>query len=268
MTELHHPFDQAIALAGDDPGVAHGHTSEHYWNTMSPFGGVTAATLLHAILLHPQRLGDPLALTVNFAGAIRPGGFVVRVHAQRTGRTTQHWQLALYQGDDPHPAMTGTAVFGVRRQTWGDNEAAMPSVTPPPALERYAPAVRLPFLERYDIRYADCDPFAGGASSLTHCWIADAPRRALDFPALAAYCDAFLPRVFVRQGKPSPIATVTMSMNFHVDGDALAARQWEQALGEARGNAFNGGFHDQEAKLWSDDGTLLATTHQLVWFKE
>src|SRR6478735_2487743 len=115
-----HPFDQALALTRIDADRYAGHTSEHYWNAISPFGGTTVATLLQAILTHPQRLGDPLAMTVNFAGPIRKGELTVRVHAVRTGRSTQHWQMEIRQEGDAEPALTGTAVFAVRRDTWSD----------------------------------------------------------------------------------------------------------------------------------------------------
>jgi hypothetical protein len=53
-----HPFDQAIALTRIDDDLYAGRTSEDYWNSISPYGGITVATLLNAILLHPRRLGD------------------------------------------------------------------------------------------------------------------------------------------------------------------------------------------------------------------
>jgi hypothetical protein len=52
-----------------------GHTSQAYWNMIGPFGGATAAVMLQAALVHPERLGDPIALTVNFAGPIGEGDF-------------------------------------------------------------------------------------------------------------------------------------------------------------------------------------------------
>jgi acyl-CoA thioesterase len=268
MTAALHPFDHAIALDAQAPDLFAGRTSEHYWNMISPYGGVTAAVLLQAILRHPARLGDPLAMTVNFAGAIRPGPFSVRAQPARTGRSTQHWQFELRQEGDTQAAALGTAVFALRRSTWSDTESRMPQVPEPAGLERYRPPRPAPFLERYDIRYADGNPFKGGDDSLTQNWVADVPPRPLDLPALAAYCDIFLPRVFVRRGAAMPIATVTMSINFHADAAALAQRPILGAFGEARANAFNGGFHDQEGRLWSECGMLLATTHQLVWFKE
>jgi len=39
-------------------------------------------------------------------------------------------------------------------------------------------------------------------------------------------------------------------------------------LGQARAQSFFNGFFDQSAELWNEAGHLLATTHQIVYFKE
>jgi acyl-CoA thioesterase len=267
MTASTHPFDQAIALTQEDD-VFRGKTSEHYWNAISPFGGTTVATVLNAILNHPLRLGDPLAMTINFAGPIKQGDFMIRVHPARTGRSTQHWQMELRQTGDAEPLITGTAVFAVRRNTWSDTESTLPNVAPPEGIARFPSPSKVPFLDRYDMRYVDCDPLNNEASSTTQCWISDVPLRPLDFPSIAAHCDTFIPRLFVRKGAARPISTVTLSINFHVDGATLAQEESPYTFGKSKANAFNGGFYDQEALLWSRQGRLLATTHQVVWFKD
>lgn len=263
-----HPFDQALALeaAGDD--LYRGHTSEHYWNMISPFGGTTVATLLQAILSHPRRLGDPLAMTVNFAGPLQKGEFSIRAHPVRTGRSTQHWQMEIRQGEDAEPAITGTAVFAVRRDAWSDTESTMPPAAAPEERDRYASPANVPFLRMYDVRYVDCDPLAGGSGSDTRCWISDMPPRALDFPSIAAHCDTFIPRLFVRKGGPTPISTVTLTINFHADSEALQKVEGHHTFATAKANAFNGGYYDQEGKVWSRNGILLATTHQMVWYRD
>lgn len=268
MSAATHPFDQAIALTCEDEHVFAGRTSEHYWNAISPFGGTTVATLLQAILAHPQRLGDPLAMTVNFAGPIKQGEFSILARPARTGRSTQHWQLELRQAGDAEPLMTGTAVFAVRRDTWSDTESRLPDVPGPEGIERYPSPSQVPFLNRYDMRYVGSNPLGAGDNSVTQCWISDVPPRRLDFASVAAFCDTFIPRLFVRKGAPRPISTVTLSINFHVDGAALERQESVHAFGESKANAFNGGYYDQEARLWAPDGTLLATTHQMVWFRE
>lgn len=263
-----HPFDQAISLTAVDDDTYAGQVSEPYWNSISPYGGITVATVLNALLLHPRRLGDPLALTVNFAGAIRKAPFSIRVRAARTGRSTQHWQMELHQDGDPQPLLTGTAVFAVARDTWADTEAVMPACPPPEAVQRAQPPLVIPFLQRYDMRYVDCTPFAANAHSTTQCWLADVPPRRLDFPSLAAFCDSFIPRLFVRMGAPRQVSTVTLGINFHVGAASLAEESSPFVFTRTRANAFNRGFYDQEALLWSASGALLATTQQVVWYRD
>jgi hypothetical protein len=72
-----HAFDAAIALAAQGEGLWQGHTSPAYANMIGPFGGVTAAQALNAVLQHPQRLGEPVVFTVNFATALADGPFLV-----------------------------------------------------------------------------------------------------------------------------------------------------------------------------------------------
>ncbi|MDB5931745.1 MAG: hypothetical protein JWR60_3452, partial [Polaromonas sp.] len=70
-----HPFDVALHLAPLDnaPGGYRGASSPAYWNMVGPFGGMTAATAVQAVMQHPGRLGEPIALTVNYAAALGPG---------------------------------------------------------------------------------------------------------------------------------------------------------------------------------------------------
>ena len=64
---------------------------------IGPFGGITAAAMVRAIESHPDRIGEPLALTVNFAAPIADGDFDISLRAARTNRTNQHWIVELSQ---------------------------------------------------------------------------------------------------------------------------------------------------------------------------
>ena len=99
---------------------------------VGPFGGITAAVLLRAIETHPDHIGEPLALTVNFTAPIADGGFDISLRAARTNRTNQHWIAELSQ--DGAVTTTATAVFGVRRDTWANTEAHPPTAPPPEQL--------------------------------------------------------------------------------------------------------------------------------------
>jgi hypothetical protein len=56
----------------------------------------------------------------------------------------------------------------------------------------------------------------------------------------------------------------------HIFDQALAPSPRAEALfpTQARAQSFFNGFFDQSAELWNAAGRWLATTHQIVYFKE
>ncbi|WFR74270.1 thioesterase family protein [Prescottella defluvii] len=99
-------------------------------------------------------------------------------------------------------------------------------------------------------------------------WVRDNPPRPLDFPALTSLCDVFYPRAFLRLGRFVPAGTVSLTVYFHADATMLAAQADDAVLGTARAQRFGKGYFDQSGEIWGRDGALLATTHQLVYFKD
>ena len=73
-------FDATIALQVDPTveGIYSGHTHPAWANMVGPFGGITAAALLNAVMLHPKRLGEPITLTVNFCAAVSDGPYHIQ----------------------------------------------------------------------------------------------------------------------------------------------------------------------------------------------
>lgn len=272
-----HPFDRAIALTAAEPaepaapGAVRrlaGATSPDYWNMAGPFGGITAATLLNAVLLQPDRLPVPLALTVSYCGAIREGGFDIAVRCLRGGRTTQHWAVELTQGPERDVMASALVVCVLRRETWGAREARPPEVEPAPAQFGARLGMGPPWIQRYREHLVRGELFRGNPHSETVTWIADAPARPLDYPALAAICDAFFPRIFLRRPSFVPIATVSLNVYFHAGHQVMAEQSSTPVLAQASGQVFNEGFCDQEGRVWGLGDHLLATTHQMVWYKE
>ena len=265
-----HRLDQAIALTPIAPGRWRGHTDLAYWNMAGPYGGFVAAVIMQALLVREDRLGDPLGLTVNFAGPLVEGPFEIEVRTPRSSRTTQHCYVEIRQGDDPatQVAVTATAVFAIRREVWSRPEAAAPKV--PRAAEvptiSGRPGVRWP--EMYEFRFVRGVPLQGERDdSHSVYWIKDKPDRPLDYPALASICDSAFPRIFVIRPQLTPVATVSMNSYFHGSAADLAAIGTQSVLIDTCANVFNQGFSDQQASVWSEDGRLLASTQQVVWYK-
>jgi acyl-CoA thioesterase len=265
-----HAFDAAIALASLGEGDWQGHTSPAYANMIGPFGGVTAAQALNAVLQHPQRLGEPIAYTVNFAAALSDGAFLVHSRPARTTRSTQHWVIEVYQGE--RTVLTATAVTALRRETWGATEMPMPQVPRPTDVPPPGRAGRVEWINRYDMRFIEggLPPAWDGThgSSRTQLWVRDHPPRPLDFASLTALADVFFPRIWRRRATMTPIGTVSMTIYFHANQAQLQATGTGYLLGQAQAQAFRNGYFDQTAQLWNEAGDLLATSHQVVYYKE
>jgi acyl-coenzyme A thioesterase PaaI-like protein len=266
-----HQLDQACSLQIRPDGLLDGATHPAYANMVGPFGGVIAATLLNAPLSSPERLGDPVALTVNFAAPITDGPFQIRRQATRTNRSTQHWSIELLQQDQV--CATASAVFAIRRETWSSTEITAPMMPDPNCVPVWKMLKPLAWPRSYRMQFTQgaLDELTAegmDGDSASSLWIRDEPARPLDFLSLTAISDAFFPRIFLRRGRWTPIGTVSMTTYFHACADTLAAQGSESVFGSARAQHFGKGFSDQTAELWGRDGTLLANSHQIVYFKE
>ncbi|UTD27397.1 acyl-CoA thioesterase II [Bradyrhizobium sp. WD16] len=267
-----HPLENATRLTWHD-GHWRGHTSPDYWAFIGPFGGATAATLLRAVLDHPDRIGDPLALTVNYCAPIAEGQFQIAIRAAKTNRSTQHWTMELCQQDGEALA-TATAVFAVRRPTWNHAVARIPHAPAPQTLARFENKLsRSSWIDRYDMRFVGGNPAFGATPQSepqpadTLLWLRDAEPRRLDYLSLVSMSDAFFGRVFHILGVLVPFGTVTLTTYFHGGAqDMVAENDW--VLGRAGASVFRNGFGDQSVELWAPDGRLLTTSIQATYYRD
>src|ERR1700758_1805550 len=128
LTRTQHLFDEATRVVAGDSRWQ-GRTSPDYYAFVGPFGGFTAATILRALIGHPQRAGDPLALTVNYCAPIAEGEFDLDVRLVKANRSSQHWSVELSQGGG-EVATLATAVFAERRPSWEHRVAQYPDAKP------------------------------------------------------------------------------------------------------------------------------------------
>ncbi|MCB1420291.1 MAG: thioesterase family protein [Notoacmeibacter sp.] len=271
MPDTLHPFDAAIALELVGPNRFAGKTSPVYANMAEPFGGVTAATFLNAVMMHPDKTGDPVAQTVNFCGAIADGAFEISCELKRGGKYTQHWSLELTQ--DGETRGTATIVTGARGEVFSHHDAGMPHA---PHFADVAPLPMpgpLKWLDAYEFRFVEgrpeisSTPFEPLRDSRSLLWIADRPARSLDHLALAAFADTFLLRLLKVRGTWAPMGTVSLTTYFHATSDEIARHGSGPVLGEAVSKRMHAQFFDQHMELWAEDGTLLASGAQVAWYK-
>ncbi len=268
---MNHPFDAAIRTTPEGPDTFTAVPHPDYANMVGPFGGITAATVLQTMIDHPLAEGHPLALTINYLAPIADGPITITARPVRTNRTNQHWHFGLAQNDGD-PVAHGTAVFGVRRDTWGATEATPPAAPAAADLPRAVFPDAIAWAQRYDMRFVTgaLESAAAGApseDSTSTLWLADSPQRPLDYASLASMTDAFYPRVMLRRGTYVPAGTISLTTYFHATPAEIAAQGTAPVLATARAARFGNGHFDQYGLVWGAGDTLLATTHQIVYYK-
>jgi acyl-CoA thioesterase len=264
-----HPFNQAVELAATSPYTYQGRIPQSYDNMVGPFGGIIVAVILNGILSHKEHQGEPVSLTVNFAGPIADAPFELAVRLMRTNRSNQHWIAELTQGSQV--AATATAVLATRQDTWMMPEANAPAAPKPEEVESWSAPAEPEWIKRYDFKFIHGTLTLSGEparDSDTLLWVRDEPERQLDFLSLAAISDVFFPRVFIRRQKLGVAGTVSITTYFHADTSSLARQATRPILAAARGQRFYRGYFNQVAELWSHGGELLASSVQMVYFKD
>jgi len=269
LTRTAHLFDDATRVVAGDSRWQ-GRTSPDYWAFVGPFGGFTAATILRALIQHPQRAGDPLALTVNYCAPIAEGEFDLDVRLVKANRSSQHWCVELAQGSGD-VATLATAVFAERRPSWSHQLAQFPGGMPFETILPYS-KIAAPWVRQYDFRFIDGDPnFAAGQvgppSAYSKLWIGDRVPRQIDMLSLVSMSDAFFARIFHARRELVPFGTVSLTTYFHASSDELAGENITHVLAAADASIFNRSYHDQSGELWSPSGKLIATTTQMGYFK-
>jgi acyl-CoA thioesterase len=244
-------------------------TDDAYWNLIGPFGGWIAGVLIRAVLEDPRHIGDPLSISVNFAGSMEAGPFAVRVREFRHNRSTTFWSSEIVQEQAGVEMLCAfaTIVTARRRETPEFVDVTAPVVAAPEELVSFSPVgSTLKFLERLEMRYVT-NPFsAENPDGARISWTRIRDGGPLDFEALTALCDSGLPHIFSRLKKRVPISSVTMNVFFHTTREALALVGDDFVLSVAQMRIATRGFFDATTTMWTRSGTLLATTEQVIYF--
>lgn len=249
-----------------------GQTDDRYWAFVGPFGGTTGATVLRSVLEQANKIGDPLAITLNFCAPLQHGAFDLDVREVRTNRSTQHWAVELSQ-KGAGIAVSASVVLAVRRESWSHQSAAAPDMPSPEDLLQLVQPRSVPWVDRYSFRFA-CGQPAGpndqsksARSARSEVWISDREPRPIDALSLVSMSDAFFGRIFLVRGLICPFGTVSMTVYFHVSANELLQEEGHAIFGVADAHVFHRSYADQTGELWSPNGRLLATTQQIAYFK-
>lgn len=235
------------------------------------YGGLVAAGLLRCMMdVAADLRRRPRSLDVHFCAPARPGALEVEVVEERAGSTVATLSCRGRQEGKVVCLATAALAFpreGVERARFGGR--SMPTV---PAFDAVDPVPEdlplMPTFARF-FEYRFCvgePPYAGAERACLGGWIR--PRATLgaplvlDAPLVAGLIDAWPPALFARLDAPRAAASVNFTVDFH----APLPRHLpgERVLFLAESHNGDGGTCDEQAWLWAEDGTHLASCRQLV----
>ena len=261
MSEL----EQSLALVSCGAGVAAIADPRYEANT-GMFGGWTAALLLKSVLEDANSAGSPCALSVNFIGRLAPGERLV-ISPRKLGETRSlaHWRAELRHSESSELLASASVVLALRRPSESATDIDFPACNLPEKLAAsHPPGV---FGRRTETRPAYGIPPFDRPDLRSLAWVRETSGRRVDAIQLAYLSDVYAPRIFHLSEGPRPSSTLTMSTYFLAQPEELSAIGDDHILIEAEGTRIEGSLAGSSACLWSRQGTLLATTEQLSWFK-
>ncbi len=229
------------------------------------FGGWTAAQAVLASRHLAREDEQPIALTIDFQQGISPGDVMAQASVVKQTKSTQFMSVKTLQ--DETLRASSTIIWSRRRDTENLDCAAFPVVPDPLTLQPDAlPPTPNTWINQFDMRHAHGKPLTRSEHMHSLVWTRYRDNLPLTAHRLAAFADASLPRIFYHYNALSPISTVTMSVYFHATAEDLAQVGNDFVLIDASASAARAGFYDQQLRIWSRAGVLLATSAQLVWF--
>ena len=264
MTAIDNMLEASLAIERIEPGRWSAVASPQYEANSGTFGGWTAALLLKTVLIEADATSTASAMTVNYVNRVVPGAVLeVRTTRLGGGRSLTHWRCDVLA--ESGLLATAVVVLADRKANSEHTELTMPAA-PPPA--NFKPAdVPGALGTKVDIRPTLGDDLFNQTTTRSLNWEREISGRSMDAVQIAFLSDAGAPRIFYVSDGPRPSSTITLSIYFLATSDELAACGDDYILCEMIGTRANAATIASRKDMWSRDGTLLATTEQLCWFR-
>jgi acyl-CoA thioesterase len=258
-------LEEALAIRPKSADEWLAYPDPRYEARNAMFGGWTAAVMLNAVIASTPASASPSALTINYVDRVEPGTDVlIRSRRIGGGQSIEHWGAELTTLDDRTLAQV-LVILARRRPTEGHTEPLMPEVPDPETVEAFHPPD--PNGQRLEERRIAGFPPFNLEITASLSWVREMSGRPVDHLQLAYLADAYAPRCWFWSEDRRPNATLTLSVYFHGTEEEIRAVGDDYVLNEATGTRGAESTSGEQARLWSRQGALLATTEQLAWYR-
>jgi acyl-CoA thioesterase len=256
--------DSAVTALGDG---AYAGACSPAWGVPAggPNGGYLAAMVLRAML---AEVGDPArkarSLTLHYLRAPKNSDVRIQVVVERSGRTLSTVTARLEQ--DGVLCVIAIGAFGGAFPSPAEFATPAPIVRPVSEL-RVTPvdASFPPIAQRLELWGAiGRPPFSGADTADTGGWLRLRDPAPVDAPLLALLVDAWLPAVFPVLTAPAFAPTIDLTIHFRSPEAMAVHPPAEPLLARYTSTTSRDGYFEEDASIWTPDGTLLVQSRQLA----
>ncbi len=261
-------FDRETALVPLGDGQFTINASDVYRNpTGMAFGGWVAAICAKAVEMHDQCNSPLISQTTSYLAGVGPGEVLVNVRILRSGASTQFWRVELSQSENM--VIAADIITSNRRPTELNYQLPMPESKSP---EQSANLTEMnpmapDWIETFDQRIAKGKPFSVNETPEAIVWIKETDGRPIDRVSLFSILDTPMPRTFFISDQPRFGSTVSMSSYIYASDEEIAQAGSDYLMLRVDGSTVRNSKTDSRVDLWSKNGTLLATSNQIGFFR-
>ncbi|MBQ4849643.1 acyl-CoA thioesterase II [Pseudoalteromonas sp. MMG012] len=230
------------------------------------FGGLSAAMMLQNMKHQLPDNRRVLSMSVNFVGPLfSEHPFIIETQILRSGKNATQMLSTIKQGEKV--CLVAQGCFAKERESKAIVPITQNHQLSPANSERILPYqknVMPEFFQHVALNLQDGDmPFSGSNNSTLGGWMKfkQAPTDTLQDVHLLALADAWPPTLLQMADTPSPASSMSWYIEF-VEDITLSNNAW---LGfEAHTHHSANGYGLEDAKIYADDGRLLALSRQTV----
>lgn len=268
--KLSYALDQETTLTALGDGWYSRPITDVFWNMDSAFGGWALALAVEAVSNEAPPAATLASINAIFLAGIKGESVFVGVDTLSQRKRTGFFRVHLHQDAADGPLLfSADIVMSQRVETDIDFKPVMPGVKPAADVAplTFPPGMGPRWFSHYDQRIADGAPFTAQDIPRSAVWIRESDDRPLDVKGLVTISDVPMPRTFFLGNTPRFSSTVSYSFSLFATEEELAAIGNEAILVESDSDRVRNGMSDQQARIWSPTGTLIALTNQIAFFR-
>ncbi|MCR5875972.1 thioesterase family protein [Phenylobacterium sp. J426] len=259
-----------FALTAVEPGRWTTHAGPDWKNPNGPlWGGYPIGLALTVVGTEPEAVGEPLSISLTYVAALADGEVEIRTRRLRQGGSIGVWEVDLRPAGAEGVSVQAIVTLARRPATPPFAFAKMPEAPEPENLPTpMSPGGARHFgAQAFERRTTETFPIQPQASSYSTAWVR--PRLGpWDKPMLGMLTDNSPPRAFYALGHTVMTTTLSLTVYLHATAEEVAEAGRDWLLVEYEGRVGGGGASDERSSYWRRDGKLLATSEQLVWYRE